>query len=245
MTPGEIAAVAKQAGFKGVGLAWAVAVSLAESGGRPDAVNVNKDGSRDRGLWQINDKAHPNVSDAQAFNPATAAQAAYAISSGGSRWTPWNTYAPDNRNFDPNGPAARDYSQGVAAAGNPAAAPTAPTPGAGLPAGAPTWTTMAALDSVAESTFHVPFADLSQTARQSIYSGPALKQLAYAASQSAQGNVSIPPWNPGGQVANLLQGYQQDAYIGAVYIGVLALGAGLIIMGAAALARNTSQGAPA
>jgi len=35
----------------------------------PKAVNINKDGSRDRGLFQINDKWHPEVSDEQAFDP--------------------------------------------------------------------------------------------------------------------------------------------------------------------------------
>jgi len=35
----------------------------------PKAVNINKDGSRDRGLFQINDKWHPEVTDEQAFDP--------------------------------------------------------------------------------------------------------------------------------------------------------------------------------
>jgi hypothetical protein len=35
----------------------------------PKAINVNKDGSKDRGLFQINDKWHPEVSDEQAFDP--------------------------------------------------------------------------------------------------------------------------------------------------------------------------------
>jgi len=34
---------------------------------RPDAVNVNRDGSRDRGIFQINDKYHP-LTDEQAFD---------------------------------------------------------------------------------------------------------------------------------------------------------------------------------
>jgi hypothetical protein len=35
----------------------------------PKAVNINEDGSRDRGLFQINDKWHQEVTDEQAFDP--------------------------------------------------------------------------------------------------------------------------------------------------------------------------------
>jgi hypothetical protein len=35
----------------------------------PKAVHINKDGSRDRGLYQINDKWHKEVTDEQAFDP--------------------------------------------------------------------------------------------------------------------------------------------------------------------------------
>lgn len=92
LTPAQIATYAKGAGFSGDGLVWAVAVALAESGGRTDAVGVNSDGSRDRGLWQINSRWHPDVSDAQAFAPTSAAAAAYRISNGGKNWTPWAAY---------------------------------------------------------------------------------------------------------------------------------------------------------
>jgi hypothetical protein len=46
----------------------AVRVAKCESNLKADAVNVNKDGSRDRGIYQINDKYHPEVTDAQAFD---------------------------------------------------------------------------------------------------------------------------------------------------------------------------------
>jgi hypothetical protein len=36
----------------------------------PKAVNVNSDGSKDRGIFQINEKWHPNVSKEEAFDPA-------------------------------------------------------------------------------------------------------------------------------------------------------------------------------
>ena len=43
-----------------------------ESGFIPTAVNTNANGSLDRGIAQINSAAHPNVSDAQAYDPAYA-----------------------------------------------------------------------------------------------------------------------------------------------------------------------------
>lgn len=94
LTPGQIAVHAKNAGFTGDGLVWAIAVALAESGGNPTAIGVNSDKwkSRDRGLWQINNHWHPEVTDAVAFNPAAAAKEAYRISGGGKNWKPWATY---------------------------------------------------------------------------------------------------------------------------------------------------------
>jgi hypothetical protein len=107
---GAVAALvepAAGAGFSGPQLVTAVAVGLAESGGRSDALGLNSDGSRDRGPWQINDRAHPDVSDACAFDPPCAAQAAYAISIHGSDWWPWTTYASGKyRQFVPAAEAA-------------------------------------------------------------------------------------------------------------------------------------------
>jgi hypothetical protein len=88
----DIAKAAVAAGFRGTSVATAVAVALAESGGDPTQRNTNTDGSIDRGLWQINNKAHPDVTDAEADNPATAAKAAYKISQGGRSWRPWVAY---------------------------------------------------------------------------------------------------------------------------------------------------------
>jgi len=91
----QIADVAFDAGFHGPGLVTAVAVALAESGGVTRIVNVAGNVphlSRDRGLWQINDYWHGEVTDALAFNPATAARAAFRISGGGASWTQWTTF---------------------------------------------------------------------------------------------------------------------------------------------------------
>ncbi len=48
----------------------AVRVATCESGLNPTALHVNAKGTRDRGVFQINDKWHPDVTDEQAFNVA-------------------------------------------------------------------------------------------------------------------------------------------------------------------------------
>jgi peptidoglycan hydrolase-like protein with peptidoglycan-binding domain len=94
LTDLQLAEVAAGAGFTDVGLELAIAVALAESGGRTDAVNTtgNHPASRDRGLWQINSYWHPEVTDPQAFNPQQCAAAAFRISSHGQDWRPWSTF---------------------------------------------------------------------------------------------------------------------------------------------------------
>lgn len=91
----DIARYARDASFQGDAVAVAVAVALAETGGDALATNVAGNwppGSKDRGLWQINSYWHPEVTDRQAFDPASAAAAAYRISRGGQDWTPWATF---------------------------------------------------------------------------------------------------------------------------------------------------------
>jgi murein DD-endopeptidase MepM/ murein hydrolase activator NlpD len=83
---------AQSAGFTGDGLLTIVAIAHAESSLVPDARNRNTDGSIDRGILQINDRWHAEVSDAQADNPATAFKAGYQISFRGTNFTPWSTY---------------------------------------------------------------------------------------------------------------------------------------------------------
>jgi soluble lytic murein transglycosylase-like protein len=62
----------------------AAQIATAESGGNPDAISPTDD----YGLWQIN-ASH----GAQAtLNPTLNAEAAVAISSDGTNWTPWTTY---------------------------------------------------------------------------------------------------------------------------------------------------------
>ncbi len=66
--------IKKIAVAEGVDPELAVRVAQCESNFDIMAINTNKDGSRDRGLFQWNSKWHPEVSDEQAFNPITATQ---------------------------------------------------------------------------------------------------------------------------------------------------------------------------
>ena len=90
----EIAEIAVDVGFARTHARTAVAVALAESGGRTDVVNEagNVPPSRDRGLWQINSYWHPEVSDREAFDPVQCGRAAYRISKSGADWHPWATW---------------------------------------------------------------------------------------------------------------------------------------------------------
>lgn len=60
--------IRRMASEQGIDPEKAVLVAVKESSLNPQAVNVNRNGSRDRGLWQINDRAHPTVTDALAFD---------------------------------------------------------------------------------------------------------------------------------------------------------------------------------
>lgn len=92
LTPGQLLADAQSAGFKGVNAAIIAAIAEAESGGNTAATGYNP-GSQDRGVLQINDVFHPNVSNQCAYDPTglCAFQAAYQIS-GGSNFSQWTTY---------------------------------------------------------------------------------------------------------------------------------------------------------
>ncbi|MFL6116822.1 MAG: hypothetical protein ACJ786_36530 [Catenulispora sp.] len=70
----------------------AIAVAMAESGCTSGATNVNAGGSVDRGLWQINSRWHPEVSDRCAFQIQCNANASWIISGHGADWSPWSTF---------------------------------------------------------------------------------------------------------------------------------------------------------
>src|SRR5215472_11135222 len=79
---------ASQVGFAGSSqnspLVIIVSIAEAESGLDTNATHVDADGSIDRGILQINNRAHPEVSAGSALNPFTAFAAGYHISNGGT-----------------------------------------------------------------------------------------------------------------------------------------------------------------
>ena len=90
----------------------AVAVCIAESNGYTEATHVNADGSTDRGLWQINNKAHPEMTDADCFDPVKATAYARKVYEGRSNtFTAWAAF----NNGAYLGPRAAPYAaQGIA-----------------------------------------------------------------------------------------------------------------------------------
>ncbi len=89
---GRLAVAARGAGLPVEQVATAVAVGLAESGGRPDAVNAaDWDGSVDRGAWQIN-SVHVRFDPDRLLELDYNAAAMVDVSGSGSTWRPWVAY---------------------------------------------------------------------------------------------------------------------------------------------------------
>jgi len=103
-------------------------VAFAESGGRPEAVNRNTNGSTDHGLWQINTIHGSLLNQGNRNNPADNAKMAYTVwQRAGGKWTPWATYNNQRyRTFLP---------QATLAAGNPTLPTTTTQPTPQTPAG--------------------------------------------------------------------------------------------------------------
>jgi hypothetical protein len=75
---------------EGVDPDLAVRVALCESGLDPKAKHLNPDGTIDRGLYQWNDYWHPEVSDADAYDPEKATRLfCKAVREGHLNW--WNS----------------------------------------------------------------------------------------------------------------------------------------------------------
>jgi hypothetical protein len=94
LSSAQVSQYAQAAGFTGNGLDTIVAIAKCESGFNPSKTNTlnNFPPSQDRGLVQINNYWHKEVSDACAFDPTCAMQQAYKISSGGTNFIAWQTY---------------------------------------------------------------------------------------------------------------------------------------------------------
>jgi len=123
LTPRQIAQYAYDAGFRGQSLTTAVAVALAESGGRPHSHNTTPPDDS-YGLWQVNmygalgpdrRRDYHLKSDGQLFDPAVNARAAFSISSHGTSFQPWSTYIYGQ--YRDHLGAARKAARAVTAAG--------------------------------------------------------------------------------------------------------------------------------
>lgn len=95
LTIQQIAQLAINAGVQqGNNLYTCVSIAMAESSGRTDAVNQNNDGTKDVGLWQINDVhnllwiGHGD----DRTDPVQNAKYMYSVSNGGNNWQSWSTY---------------------------------------------------------------------------------------------------------------------------------------------------------
>lgn len=112
----QIADVAWAAGFRGDRLVTAVAVALGESSGRVEVVNS----IGCVGLWQINQpvhvRAHPNWTRGWLQGAKNNARAAYALSSGGVSWSPWQVYTEGT--YRKHLPAARRAAAQAGPAGS-------------------------------------------------------------------------------------------------------------------------------
>lgn len=98
LTTYQLAVVAQNAGFTGDDLVTAVAVALAESGGKTTAYNPEvaagtPTGLGSYGLWQIYEKAHPEFSATDLLDAQYNAYAAYSVYSAvGGDFRPWSTF---------------------------------------------------------------------------------------------------------------------------------------------------------
>lgn len=89
-TVDQIAIAARQAGFPEKDVITAVAIALAESGGKSVSSAPNRNGTTDYGVWQIN-STHSNLlakGDWRDLN-ANAAMAYALYADAGNRFTPW------------------------------------------------------------------------------------------------------------------------------------------------------------
>lgn len=91
LTKKQLVDLARSVGFPDPNMAAAIA--LAESGGVPNAKGDFRNGEFwSWGLWQINIKAHPIYGPEGMVDPERNAQAAFAISKGGTNWRPWSVF---------------------------------------------------------------------------------------------------------------------------------------------------------
>src|SRR5665213_3280336 len=94
LLPRDIVKLCFNAGWTDVDrLLIAASVCYAESSGYTKARHTNADGSIDRGLWQLNDRAHPDISHAEADDPIKATAHARLIYEGrNNTFASWSAF---------------------------------------------------------------------------------------------------------------------------------------------------------
>jgi len=116
LDPGQVLTLEQLVGVPPKQQAIGLAIAEAESGGNPSAVNVNKNGSIDTGLWQINSVHYSSheLDPRDVFTPIGQARDMYKISKGGTDWNAWTSYSyqtkPDGSQIYV-GPGQGDYKK--------------------------------------------------------------------------------------------------------------------------------------
>lgn len=86
----QLKSVLQQAGFREPGIRTAWAIAMRESSGIPSVVGpTNSDGTRDYGLFQINDVHRAYVDFSRILDPVYNATYAYQLSNGGTDFSAW------------------------------------------------------------------------------------------------------------------------------------------------------------
>lgn len=126
LTPEQVAGLIVNNGGRGDGVVTGVAIVGRETGGTFDTrafrpASANPGGGNDRGMWQWNDKAHPEITDADAYDPQRATAWAARKSAGFTDFGPWdigpNAYSGDDKL--PELQASAHWTRARAAAANP------------------------------------------------------------------------------------------------------------------------------
>jgi len=91
LNPQQLKAVLERQGFSGEGLHVAWALAMRESHGEPGAIgHVNPNGTRDHGLFQVNDiHLGRSLDPAVMYDPDSNAAAAFKMSSRGTNFSAW------------------------------------------------------------------------------------------------------------------------------------------------------------
>jgi cell wall-associated NlpC family hydrolase len=207
-TAEQIYAFAREAGFSPDRAATMTAIALAESRGNSAAHNPV--GENSKGLWQINQRAHPGFASLDLFDPVQNARAAFKVSHGGDDISPWTTTHKGSAakylryKLEAQAAAAsygdgtdRGMWEGVSGYGDHTSAGDARGGGPGV-APTPSTTPAAASDNVNVQQVAAPNAAATAEAHQGEASGIPLDEDLLAGTDAAVGSAV----NPGGTPAS-------------------------------------------